>query len=211
VSSSPLPDDPEIRQALLAVLGRARDQGFLGPGPVEAHLANAAGFARACPVPPAQALDLGSGGGVPGLVLALMWPGSSWVLLDAMARRCAFLRDAVADLDLLGRVAVDEDRAERAGRDETRRGTFDLVTARSFARPAVTAECAAPFLRVGGRLLVSEPPDPPDRWDGVPELGMVDRGLLVDAASHIRVLEQAELCGSRYPRRVGVPEKRPLW
>ena len=211
MSSSPLPDDPAIGHALLAVLERARDRGFLGPGPVEAHLANAEGFARACPVPPAQALDLGSGGGVPGLVLALIWPDSSWVLLEAMARRCAFLREAVADLDLIGRVAVDEDRAERAGREETRRGTFDLVTARSFARPAVTAECAAPFLRVGGRLLVSEPPDAPHRWDGVAALGMVESGLVVGAASHIRVLEQVALCGSRYPRRVGVPEKRPLW
>lgn len=211
MSSSHRPDDPAVRDALQAVLERARDRGLLGPGPVEAHLANAAAFARACPTPPARALDLGSGGGVPGLVLATTWPASTWVLLDAMVRRCAFLREAVADLELTGRVAVCEDRAERAGRDEAHRGAFDLVTARSFARPAVTAECAAPFLRVGGTLLVSEPPDAPDRWDGVAELGMEAGGLVVEAGAHIRVLAQRAPCSLRYPRRVGVPDKRPLW
>jgi 16S rRNA (guanine527-N7)-methyltransferase len=209
VSSSPPPDGAD--QRLVAVLERARELGFLGPGPIEAHLANAAAFARVCGTPPVRALDLGSGGGVPGLVLASSWAASTWVLLDAMVRRCAFLRGAVAELGLAERVRVIEDRAERTGREEAWRGTFDLVTARSFARPAVTAECAAPFLRVGGTLLVSEPPDEPDRWEGVALLGLEDRGLVGDRDTHIRVLAQVAPCEQRYPRRVGVPEKRPLW
>ena len=211
MSSSPLPDDAAKQQILENLLARARDLGFLGPGPIDAHLTNAAAFARACSAPPARALDLGSGGGVPGLALAVAWPASTWVLLDAAARRCAFLREAVAELDLGGRVVVHEDRAERAGRDDGLRGRVDLVTSRSFARPAVTAECASPFLRVGGTLLVSEPPDGHDRWGGVDGLGLEDRGLVVDADAHIRVLRQVAPCDGRYPRRVGVPEKRPLW
>lgn len=143
---------------LIEELERSQRLGFLGPAPVDAHLAHARGFAVAVEAPPTRFLDLGSGGGVPGLVLAELWPGAQAVLLEAGERRCGFLREAVGRLGLDGRVAVVRQRAEEAGRSPTWRGGFDLVVARSFGPPAVTAECAAPFLRVGGRLVVSEPP-----------------------------------------------------
>src|SRR5690606_17211507 len=123
-----------------------------------------------------RVLDLGSGGGVPGLVLAVRRPDLDVVLLDAMSRRCTFLEAAAAELGLAGRVRVVCERAEVAARDPELRGTFDVVVARSFAAPPVTAECAAGFLRVGGRLLVSEPPDHTgeERWPAAPldELGL---------------------------------------
>jgi 16S rRNA (guanine527-N7)-methyltransferase len=154
--------DPGLR----AVLERARGWGFLGPGDLETHVAHALAFASASDGEPARALDLGSGGGVPGLVLAAgPWAATSWVLLDASERRCAFLTAAVAELGLGDHVGVRRERAEVAGRDSGLRASFDLVVSRGFAAPAVTAECAAPFLVVGGRLVVSEPPTPdPGRW-----------------------------------------------
>ncbi len=193
------------------MLARARDLGFLGPGPLDPHLVNAEAFASAASAVPERALDLGSGGGLPGLALALQWPSSRWVLLDAMHRRADFLRMTVEELELAERVTVHEDRAETAGRDVGLRGTFDLVTARSFGRPAVTAECGAPFLRLGGVLLVSEPPDAGERWSGCEELGLADQGVAEGATTHIRRLELLAPCPDRYPRRVGVPEKRRLW
>ncbi|MGI8662200.1 MAG: 16S rRNA (guanine(527)-N(7))-methyltransferase RsmG [Acidimicrobiales bacterium] len=193
------------------MLERARGLGLLGPGPVDAHLTNAAGFAAACVPAPSRALDLGSGGGVPGLILALLWPMSTWVLLDAARKPCDFLQGALEELGLTARVRVWEERAESAGRHGYLRATFDLVTARSFAPPAPTAECAAPFLRLGGVLLVSEPPAAASRWAGVGALGLTDRGLSVSEAAHIRRLEQATLCPERFARRVGIPGKRPLW
>ena len=135
---------------------RAQALGFLGPGPIDAHLDHAAGYVVVDP--PERALDLGSGAGVPGLALAGRWPDSRWMLLDANERRGALLVQAIADLGWVGRVQVVVARAEDAARDSGLRGAFDLVTARSFGPPAVTAECGAPFLSVGGRLVVSEPP-----------------------------------------------------
>lgn len=172
----------------------------------------AAGAAIA--TPPARAADLGSGGGLPGLPLALAWPASTWVLIDAHERRTAFLEDAVATLDLGDRVSVRRQRAEDAGRDPDLRGQLDLVVARSFGPPAVTAECAAPLLRVGGRLVVSEPPEADStRWppDGVAQLGLalIER-IHVSEASY-QSLAQVDLVDERYPRRVGIPVKRPLW
>jgi 16S rRNA (guanine527-N7)-methyltransferase len=191
------------------VLERAQGLGFLGPGPVARHLAHADGFAGAV-APPIDALDLGSGGGLPGLVLAVRWEDSRWVFLDANTRRTAVLESAVGELDLADRVTVVTDRAERAARVQGLRGAFDLVVSRSFGSPAVTAECACGFLRVAGRLVVSEPPgETEDRWPAGPlgELGLEDRGRV----GPVRVLEQTALAAERFPRRVGVPAKRPLW
>lgn len=201
---------------LVDALETSRRLGFLGPGPVEEHLQHALAFASAITEPPARALDLGAGGGLPGLVLAArVWPDTSWTFLDAHRRRTAFLVDAVTSLGLDARVSVVTARAEEAGRNLDQRGRYDLVVARSFAAPAITAECAAPLLALGGALVVSEPPDPDgsDRW---PDAGLAMLGLgparpvVVDGVHLVRMTLAAEP-PDRYPRRVGIPAKRPLF
>jgi 16S rRNA (guanine527-N7)-methyltransferase len=179
----------------------------LGPGPLAPHLANAEAFAAAWPgPPPASALDLGSGGGIPALPLALQWPHSSWTLVEAQGRRARFLARSLHELGLAGRADVWEGRAEDLGREPARRQAQQLVTARGFGRPGVTAECAAPLLVVGGRLLVSEPPEERS-WpeDALGALGLTPIGR----HGSIMVLEQATPCPERYPRRH--PGKRPLF
>lgn len=201
--------------ALEAVLEQARDLGFLGPGPVAGHISHAAGFVQAVgDQHPTRVVDLGSGGGVPGLVVAVAWPGATIFLLDSNERRALFLARAADELGLTDRVIVGHARAEDAGRDAAWRGRADLVLARSFGPPAVTAECAAPLLVVGGRLVVSEPPDEPgDRWPEAPlaRLGLHPAGRMEKAFSRFQVLRQERICPDEYPRRVGVPAKRPLF
>ena len=198
----------------MQALGRAQELGFLGPGPIEPHIAHAERFLTAWTgEPPRRCLDLGSGGGLPGLVLAVRWPFSRWTYLDANQRRTSFLAQAVDDLGLGDRVEVERSRAEDAGHDPDYRAQFDLVTARSFGPPAVTAECAAPFLRIGGVLMVSEPPDEVEpgvgRWD---REGLARVGMTLGLRRHgCQLIQQAELCDPRYPRRVGIPAKRPLF
>lgn len=196
------------------VLEEAKDLGFLGPGPVAGHIEHAAGFLQAVGDPhPQRVVDLGSGGGVPGLVLALAWPQAHVRLLDASERRTLFLARAAGWLELSARVTVAHARAEEAGRDPGWRSAADLVVARSFGPPAVTAECAAPLLSVGGRLVVSEPPDGEDRWpeDALQGLGLRPVARLEQAFSRFQVLRQETPCPDRYPRRTGVPAKRPLF
>jgi 16S rRNA (guanine527-N7)-methyltransferase len=206
---------------LIEVLGRSRGLGFLGPGSVRVHVDHAAGFATGVAGAPAQFLDLGSGGGVPGLVLAQWWPGSRAVLLDARERRCGFLREAVRELELDGRVVVVWARAEEAGHRDYMRGAFDLVVARGFGSPAVTAECGAPFLCVGGMLAVSEPPDDDDTGDPGDPSGRWPAGALARLGLAVgtswtngfryQALDQFEPCPERYARNPGVPAKRPLF
>jgi 16S rRNA (guanine527-N7)-methyltransferase len=200
---------------LRAALEASRAQGFLGAGPIDDHITHAEAFARHVDGHPSRVVDLGSGGGVPGLVLAaLAWPSAEMVLLDGSTRRAAFLEDVVVDLDLAPRVRVDGRRAEVVGRDAAARGLADVIVSRSFGPPSVVAECAAPLLQVGGTLVVSEPPGgrPAGRWpaDGLAELGLevVDH---VTGPPAFLVARQFRVCPERYPRRVGIPAKRPLF
>lgn len=200
---------------LEAVLEQARDLGFLGPGPVVGHIEHAVGFVQAVGDRfPVRVVDLGSGGGVPGLVVAGAWPDATICLLDSNERRALFLAQAALALGLGERVVVGHARAEEAGRDPAWRGRADLVLARSFGPPGVTAECAAPLLALDGRLVVSEPPgDPGNRWPEEPlaRLGMRPVGRFEQAFSRFQVVRQERLCPDEYPRRVGAPAKRHLF
>lgn len=199
---------PELRQAL----ERARRLGVLGPGPIDDHVEHAEGFLEALVdvAPGTTVVDLGSGGGVPGLIVVEARPDLRVVLLDAMEKRTALLAEAVGAMDADGRVQVRTGRAEVLGRDPELRGVASAVTARSFGGPATTAECAAPLLAVGGRLVVSEPPDGGDRWpaEGLEPLGLEPGRSDVDG---MKVLVQAQPCPDRFPRRNGLPAKRPLF
>lgn len=198
---------------LAALLHEARSLGFLGPRPVDDHLRHAAAFARVPSVRAASfGVDLGSGGGIPGLVLACAFPASRWILLDANHRRTAFLRRAVSALELGDRVGVLTGRAENVAHDENHRSRYDLVVSRAFGPPAVVAECAAPFLTVEGHLVVSEPPEETARWslDDLGTLGLA-WDELYPGPPRLACMVQVEPCPRRFPRRVGVPSKRPLW
>ena len=202
---------------LRSVLQQSLELGFIGDADLDGHIQHALGFAEVAGAPARQALDLGSGGGLPGLVLACHWAETAWVLLDGSPKRTAFLSEAVIELDLEDRVSVVTGRAEEIGQVADQRGAYDLVVARSFGPPAVLAECAAPFLAVGGRLIVSEPRNAGSRWDHpveLAELGLVADADVVDGGvpgARYQALRLDTACPPRYPRRVGIPAKRPLF
>jgi 16S rRNA (guanine527-N7)-methyltransferase len=203
-----------VNGGLSAVLARAQRSGLLGPGPVAEHVEHARRLAELIGPPPSSFLDLGSGGGVPGLVLALSWPTTTVVLLDASRRRGEHLRAACAELGLAGRATVLVARAEEAARRPEWRAQLALVIARGFGAPAVTAECAVGFLEVGGELVVSEPPGgAPGRWDpaGLERLGLAEPTVQTGGGASIARLRLRRPPGPEWPRRTGVPARRPLW
>jgi 16S rRNA (guanine527-N7)-methyltransferase len=198
---------------LVAVLEESRALGFLGPGPVDAHVQHALAMGAAAGAWTGYALDLGAGGGVPGLVLACVDADARWVLLDAHQRRTEFLDAAVERLGLGARVTVVRTRAEETGRRPDQRGAYGLITARGFGPPAATAECAAPLLRPGGVLVVSDPPARGfDRWPPEPlaEIGLQAESLEVDGLRFTRLVKTSATPAD-LPRRIGLPTKRPLF
>lgn len=157
-------------------------------------------------------MDLGTGGGVPGLPLATWRSDLRWFLVDAMAKRTAFVRRAVDILEI--EAIVVEGRAEELANQPELAHQMDVVVARSLAAPAVAAEYAAPFLKVGGRAVIAEPPGgAPERWsrDGLQPLGMRPGHALFGETTTLQILEQVSECPAAFPRRVGVAAKRPLF
>jgi 16S rRNA (guanine527-N7)-methyltransferase len=203
---------------LLEILHRAREYGYLGPGPIKTHFEHALGFGAAFVsrhgAAPRNFCDLGTGGGVPGLVLGALWPEAEGLLVESMRRRAASLRQALVDLNLVDRIRVAEGRAEKFAHDREFRESFSLVTARSFAEPAVTAEIAAGLVEVGGTLIVSEPPEPDSRrWpaDGLAELAFGEPDRYFGDSGTFAVIPKSSRAPADRPRGVGKPAKRPLW
>ena len=209
-----------VDPALDAVFQRSFDLGFLGSMPIADQIDHALGFVAVLETeaggPPASVIDLGTGGGVPGLVLASCWPETRIVLMDANERRTTFLQEVLDGWAGSGRTEVMRGRAEELGRVEALREHFAAVTSRSFGIPAATAECGSSFLEVGGAMVVSEPPDtdPGERWPGpgLLELGLAPvASVRPDERFGYQVLKKVRSLDDRYPRRVGVPVKRPIF
>jgi 16S rRNA (guanine527-N7)-methyltransferase len=210
---------PSHRDPLQEVLRSAQDLGLLGPGPVEDQRRHAEAFCRlvaaALPTDAPHFLDLGSGAGLPGLVLAALLPRSSGTLLDSQRRRGRFLDEAIHSLRMAARLETVSARAEDAARDAGHRERYDLVVARSFASPAVTAECAVAFLHPEGHLAVSEPPEEaPERWDEgkLRDLGLEPPTVVrADGATAAILRRTGAPVDPKWPRKPGIPQKRPLW
>lgn len=201
-----------LSEQTLGALAEARALGFLGPGPLEQHVASAERFAVAIEEVGAAgpALDLGSGGGVPGLVLAEWFGDWTWVLLDAHRRRTSFLVSVVTRLGLSARVSVVRERAEVAGHSPDHRERYGVVTARSFGPPAATAEAASPFVSVEGVVVVAEPPGDADRWsaDGLSVVGL---HLEAPRTEGVSVLRKVAPLASTFPREVKLQRRRPVF
>lgn len=209
-----------VSNAVAESLGRSSDRGLLGRMPVVEQIDHALGFVAAVETAlgrlPTSVADLGTGGGVPGLVLYSCWPECRVVLLDGNQRRIEFLTDQVNSWGASTRVEVVRGRAEELARDDRFRQQFEVVTARSFGPPAVTVECGAPLLSVEGVMVVSEPPGDGDgcRWpeDGLAQVGLIRSSRVrFDDRFGYQVLVKSGETPERYPRRVGIPSKRPLF
>lgn len=164
----------------------------------------------------ATLVDVGSGGGLPGLPLKILIPALEVTLVEADGRKAAFLTQACARLGLDGVRVVDR-RAEDAGRDPALRESFDVAVARALAPMPVLTELCLPFVRVGGRLLAQKTRDEDVRAaDRAISLLGGGRLRVETAPSAVRrsgvivVVEKMSPTPEAYPRRAGVPSRRPL-
>jgi 16S rRNA (guanine527-N7)-methyltransferase len=166
-------------------------------------------LAVAAPGTGARVIDIGSGGGVPGLVIAILRPDLAMTLLDADRRKSAFLIH-VAGLLGLTSIRVAPERAEDAGRRAAMRETFDLAISRATAPPAVLCELALPLLRTGGALcaLVT---DARSTLATCATAASACGGDIPDApaAGILRVRKIVPTSGA-YPRRPGTPSRHPI-
>lgn len=159
--------------------------------------------------------DLGSGAGIPGILIALLHPSARVVLVEASRKKAGFLGIAVRELGLAN-VEVACARAEQLGRDPAHRDRYDAVTARAVADLRVLAEYALPLLRVGGIAVF------PKGASASRELAAAAHALAVlggvaavratefSRSSSIVVVRKAFATPAEYPRRPGLAERRPI-
>lgn len=169
--------------------------------------------------PAPRLIDVGSGGGFPGLPLKLAQPRLALTLVDSVGKKTEFLRHLVAVLGLQG-VEVITARAEDLARDPARREQYTVVVSRALAALPVLLELCLPFARVGGRLVAPRRGDltgqQAEAAGAALELGGSFRpAIAIDLAPGLGdlglvVVEKVAPTPSRYPRRVGIPSKRPL-
>jgi 16S rRNA (guanine527-N7)-methyltransferase len=162
-------------------------------------------------------VDVGSGGGLPGLPLKLARPELQVTLVEANHKKAAFLTHAIAVLGLQG-VEVVAKRAEEAGRRPELRDRFDVATARALAPMPVLAELCLPFVRPGGRLLAMKAEGEPELEAVRPALaalnaeaaGVVPTPSAARSLGRVLVVRKLGPTPDAYPRRPGVPARRPL-
>ena len=165
-----------------------------------------------------RVIDVGSGGGLPGLSLRIAWPQIEMTLLEASAKKAAFLEILLADLSLpLCEVAVG--RAEDVGRDSRYRETYHLAVARAVAPLRVLLELALPFVEVNGYLAALKGSRAAAEIDAAgPALAELQasvedvRSLPKSAgvSMSVVVIRKKAATPDRFPRRAGIPAKRPL-
>ncbi len=168
-----------------------------------------------------QWADLGSGGGLPGIPLALALPGVRLTLIESVGKKCAFLQEAVARLGLGARVEVACARSEELaalGRPDRER--FAVVLAKAVGPLAVVVELASPLLRLGGVLAVSKTAAAAQREAAGGEAagaacGLAGRRLVTLTRSPLPgsvcvMFEKVAATPERFPRRPGMAAKRPL-
>jgi 16S rRNA (guanine527-N7)-methyltransferase len=161
-------------------------------------------------------VDVGSGGGLPGLPLKIARPSLSVTLVEADQAKAAFLVRACAALGLAD-IGVVARRAEEVGRDPLYREHFDVAVARALAPMPVLAELCLPLVRVGGRLLAqkTETEDLDASARSIDALGGALRGVAsarsaARSSGTVVIVDKVRPTPAAYPRRPGVPARRPL-
>lgn len=171
-------------------------------------------------VPPgAQVVDVGTGGGLPGIVLKIYRRDLEVTLVESARKKTVFLTKVIRDLGLEG-INCLWARAEELGRRDNFRESFDIAVSRGVAAIAVLLEYCLPLLKVGGRMVAYKGPRVEEELDQARRAlrllgGQVERiwaGRLPEKGEERRlvVIRKVVSTAPAWPRRPGIPEKRPL-
>ncbi len=163
-------------------------------------------------------LDIGAGAGFPSLPMKILYPQLDVTIIDSLNKRINFLQLLAQELDLDG-VHFYHGRAEDFAQDKKFRAHYDFVTARAVARMQVLSELTIPYLQVGGKLLALKASNAPEELLEAKNALSLLFSKVEDNLSYalpngdpryITVVEKKKETPNKYPRKAGMPNKRPL-
>lgn len=167
---------------------------------------------------PIRLLDIGAGAGFPSLPMKILFPELDVTIIDSLNKRINFLHLLAEELGLNG-VHFYHGRAEDFAQDKAFRAQFDIVTARAVARMQVLSELTIPYLKVGGRLLALKASNAPEELEEAKNalnllFSKVEDNLQYALPNgdprYITIVEKKKETPNKYPRKAGMPNKRPL-
>ena len=185
---------------------------------IRLHLADSAEAASVPEYGDAERIiDIGTGAGFPGVVLAVLSPEKEFVLLDSLKKRLAVIEELTAGLGI-GNVTCLHMRAEEAGRDGRLRESFDMAVSRAVAELPVLLEYALPLVKVGGTVVsykgTAAEEEVEKSSSALTILGGAVKDILhtgVKGSEHrLVVIKKQESSPQRYPRKPGKPARNPL-
>ena len=163
-------------------------------------------------------LDIGAGAGFPSLPMKILYPQLDVTIIDSLNKRINFLQLLAEELNLEG-VHFYHGRAEDFAQDKHFRAQFDIVTARAVARMQVLSELTIPYLKVGGKLLALKASNAPEELTEAKNALNLLFSKVEDNISYtlpngdpryITIVEKKKETPNKYPRKAGMPNKRPL-
>ena len=163
-------------------------------------------------------LDIGAGAGFPSLPMKILYPQLDVTIIDSLNKRINFLQLLAQELDL-DNVHFYHGRAEDLAQDKNFRAQYDFVTARAVARMQVLSELTIPYLKVGGKLLALKASNAPEELLEAKNALNLLFSKVEDNLSYvlpngdpryITVVEKKKETPNKYPRKAGMPNKRPL-
>lgn len=167
---------------------------------------------------PIRLLDIGAGAGFPSLPMKILFPELDVTIIDSLNKRINFLHLLAEELGLSG-VHFYHGRAEDFAQDKAFRAQFDIVTARAVARMQVLSELTIPYLKVGGQLLALKASNAPEELEEAKNalnllFSKVEDNLQYELPNgdprYITLVEKKKETPNKYPRKAGMPNKRPL-
>ena len=164
-------------------------------------------------------IDIGTGAGFPGMVLKIFLPGDSFYLIDSSSKKVNFLMQLIYKLDLQG-IKAAHGRAEDLANEEGWRAGFDYATSRAVASLNILLEYTVPFLKIGGTAYLYKGPEYEaeinEAQNALEVLGAEVKDAVelnvpgLEAERYLLIIEKTRKTPQKYPRRPGMPKKRPL-
>jgi 16S rRNA (guanine527-N7)-methyltransferase len=183
------------------------------------HFLDSLSILRSIPPGSIKLIDVGAGAGLPGLPIKLVHPEVSLTLLEVTRKKCDFLKAAIGDLQLTG-VQVINARAEEAGRRPEHREQYDIAIARAVAEMPTLIEYLLPFVKIGGLALAQKSKEAEKETQraaaAIAALGGQLREVTpvvvpeLNESRYQVIIEKIVGTPEKYPRRTGVPAKKPL-